>query len=147
LKQDTFAWSLTGPHIPAAAPVALRGGAATVAEAKRQLVDAMRAWAVWAGLRTPDGGPTTPRWVPEGADWHLLSGGFLAGRVRRPTNGPRHDPHWMLLGTSATECPGPRAGWGDSADAAKEDLLRAWQDGFSIWELDRRLTVPLQWTR
>jgi hypothetical protein len=136
-----FAWSLTGPHTPET-PVALRGEAATVAEARQQLVCAMRAWAVWAGLRTPDGGgPVAPRWVltkdarPEfleragdaASDWLMFSGDFVAGHVHRPAAGPRHDPHWILLGTSATEYPDPRAGWANSIDEAKEDLQRAWQ--------------------
>ena len=136
-----FVWSLTGPHTPEARR-ALRGEAATVAEAKQQLVDVMRAWAMWSGLRTPDGGgPVAPRWVltkdarPEflerasdaASDWLMFSGAFLAGHVHRPAGGPRHDPHWILLGTSATECPDPRAGWANSIDEAKEDLQRAWQ--------------------
>jgi hypothetical protein len=120
-------WSLTGPHTPEAR-VPMRGEALTVAEAKQQLVDAMRAWAIWAGLRTADGSdPPEPRWVQDGEDWHLLSGGFLARRVHRPGSGPRHDPHWMLLGTSNTECPGPRAGWAERIEAAKADLMRAWR--------------------
>jgi uncharacterized protein (DUF1330 family) len=63
----------------------------------------MRAWAVWAGVRTADGGgPVPPRWVltkghrPEllgladdtTTNWLLLSGGFVAGRVHRPAVGP-----------------------------------------------------------
>jgi hypothetical protein len=60
-------------------------------------------------------------------DWLMFSGAFLAGHVHRPAGGPRHDPHWILLGTSATECPDPRAGWANSIDEAKEDLQRAWQ--------------------
>jgi hypothetical protein len=72
-----------------------------VAEARQQLVDAMRAWAVWAGLRHPDGGgAVAPRWVltkdarPEflerggdaASDWLMFSGAFLAGAPagRRP---------------------------------------------------------------
>jgi hypothetical protein len=92
LKRDTFAWSLTGPH-ETEAPVRKRGEAATVAQAKQQLVNAMRAWAVWAGVRTADGGgPVAPHWVltkdhrpqllrladDQTTDWLLLSGGFLA---------------------------------------------------------------------
>jgi hypothetical protein len=92
-----------------------------VAEARQQLVDAMRAWAVWAGLRHPDGGGDAA------SDWLMFSGDFVAGHVHRPAGGPRHDPHWILLGTSATEYPDPRAGWANSIDEAKEDLQRAWQ--------------------
>jgi hypothetical protein len=61
------------------------------------------------------------------ADWLLVSGEFVAGHVHRPAGGPRRDPHWMLLGTSATECPGPRAGWAESIDGAKKQLLDAWR--------------------
>jgi hypothetical protein len=140
-QRIVFGWSLTGPHTPEA-PLAKRGEASMVAEAKQQLVDAMRAWAVWAGVRTADGGgPVAPRWVrteefrPEllgraedpTTNWLLLSGGFVAGHVYRPAVGPRQDPHWMLLGTSPTECPGSRAGWEESIDAAKRHLLDAWQ--------------------
>jgi hypothetical protein len=139
-QRIAFGWSFTGPHTPEA-PVAKRGEAASLAVAKQQLVNAMRAWAVWAGVRTVDGGgPVEPRWVltkdhrPEllgladdpMTNWLLLSGGFVAGHVHQPAAGPRHDPHWMLLGTSATECPGPRAGWAESIDLAKEQLLKAW---------------------
>ena len=122
-----FVWSLTGPHTPEA-PVPKHGETTTIVEAKQQLVDAMRAWAIWAGLRTADGSaPPAPRWVQDGEDWHLLSGGFRAGRVHRPGSGPRHDQHWMLLGASNTECPGPRSGWADSIDQAKADLVSAWR--------------------
>jgi hypothetical protein len=93
-------------------------------------------------VRTADGGgPVAPHWVltkdhrpqllrladDRTTDWLLHSGGFLAGHVHKPAVGPRQDPHWMLLGASSTQCPGPRAGWADSIDGAKEDLLRAWQ--------------------
>ena len=146
-----FVWSLTGPHTPEA-PVAQRGEAATMAEAQQQLVRAIRAWAAWAGLRPPEGGgPVAPRWVltkdvrPEflerggdaASDWLMFSGAFLAGHVHRPARGPRHDPHWILLGTSATEYPDPRAGWADSTDEAKEHLLGAWQAWLDWAELRR----------
>src|SRR5207344_2892908 len=59
-RRDRFAWSLSGP----AASVPAAGDAATLAEAKEQLVEAMRAWSVWAGVRQADGGgPVAPRWV------------------------------------------------------------------------------------
>jgi hypothetical protein len=121
--------------------VAKRGEAASVAVAKQQLVNAMRAWAVWAGVRTADGGgPVAPRWVLTNdlrpqllapaddptTNWLLLSGGFVAGHVHQPAVGPRHDAHWMLLGASNTECPGPRAGWAENIDLAKGQLLEAW---------------------
>jgi bifunctional non-homologous end joining protein LigD len=136
-KRDTLAGSLTGPHTPEA-PVKKSGEAATVAEAKDQLVAAMRAWAVWAGLRTPDGGRSVvPRWVltkdyrPQhiapiheaATDWLLISGGFVVGRVHRPSAGPRH---WSLLGTTKA-APIEQGGWADSIDAAKADLLSVWQ--------------------
>src|ERR1700758_1738998 len=57
-----FVWSLTGPVTPEA-PVTTRGEALTVAAAKGQLAAAMRAWAIWAGLRMADGTrPPAPRW-------------------------------------------------------------------------------------
>jgi hypothetical protein len=135
--REAFSWSLTGPHTPEA-PVKKSGEAATVAEAKDQLVAAMRAWAVWAGLRTPDGGRSVvPRWVltkdyrPQhiapiheaATDWLLISGGFVVGRVHRPSAGPRH---WSLLGTTKA-APIEQGGWADSIDAAKADLLSVWQ--------------------
>ena len=61
------------------------------------------------------------------SDWLMFSGNFVAGHVHRPAGGLRHDPHWILLGTSATECPYPRAGWANSIDEPKEHLLDAWR--------------------
>ena len=58
---------------------------ASVAETKQQLVEAMRARAIWAGLRTVDGSaPPAPRWVEERDAWYLVSGEFRAGNIRRP---------------------------------------------------------------
>lgn len=146
--QAVFSWSLTGPHTPEAA-VVLRGEAATLLEAKDQLVAAMRAWALWAGVRQPDGGgPVAPRWIltkdhrprpfvpayEEATDWLLISGGFVVGRVHRPAAGPRHDPHWSLLATSRS-APIEQGGWADSIDAAKADLLGAWQSWLEWAEL------------
>src|ERR1051326_5475376 len=54
--RTVFGWSLTGPYIPPQAPLRRRGEGPTVAAAKLQLVDAFRTWAIWAGLRQPDGG-------------------------------------------------------------------------------------------
>jgi len=128
-----FVWSLTGPHTPEA-PVALRGEATTVQEAKEQLVAAMRGWAVWAGVRPPG---RSLRWVltsehrtfdnagPD--DWLAISGEFVAGRVHRLTDGPLRGPHWMLFGVSAIDAPGPRAGSAERIDGAKARLLEAWQ--------------------
>ena len=136
-----FVWSLTGPLTPEA-PGRKRGEAASVADAKQELVAAMRAWAIWAGLRTRDGGgPVAPTWAQDGEDWRLFSGGFLAGRVRRPTTGPCRDPHWMLLGMSP-RTPGPRAGWADSIDAAKDALLRAWEEWLAWAELNHPEQQP-----
>jgi hypothetical protein len=152
-KRNTLSWSLTGPHTPEA-PVKKSGEAATLAEAKDQLVAAVRAWAVWAGVRTPDGGgPVVPRWVltkdyrpqhmapahEEATDWLLISGGFVVGRVQRPSDGPRHDPHWSLLGTTKA-APIEQAGWADSIDAAKAAVLSAWQ----AWLEWAELATPAQ---
>jgi hypothetical protein len=120
------------------------GDAATLAEAKQQLVDAMRAWSVWAGVRQADAaGPAAPRWVllrdhdPDhpmpattcdpATDGLLISGNFVVGRVHRPAAGPRHDPHWALLTSGPMQGPGASAGWAGSIGAAKEQLLVAWQ--------------------
>jgi hypothetical protein len=142
-RRDRFAWSLTGPATPAAS-VPAAGDAATLAEAKEQLVEAMRAWSVWAGVRQADGGgPVAPRWVllkehhpdhPMSAttcdpmtDWLLISGNFVAGRVQRPAGGPRHDPHWALLASGPMQGPGESAGWAESVEEAKGQLIAAWQ--------------------
>jgi hypothetical protein len=105
----------------------------------------MRAWAIWAGLRTAYGTPPPePRWeltkdhlAPSHpmltttrdptTDWMMISGGFTAGRVFRPAAGPKHDPHWKLLTSGPMQMPGSSSGWANSIDAAKEELLRAWQ--------------------
>ena len=93
--RTVFAWSLTGPHTPEAR-VAVRGEAVTVSEAKKQLIDAMRAWAIWAGLRSVDDStPPEPRWVQEDEGWLLMYGELRAGRVYR-------DLRWILLGMSPT---------------------------------------------
>lgn len=64
--RSVFEWLLTGPQTPEA-KVPLRGEAASVEDAKRQLVEAIRGWAIWAGLRTVEGAaPLAPRWVQEG---------------------------------------------------------------------------------
>jgi hypothetical protein len=109
----------------------------------------MRAWAVSAGVRTPDGGgPVVPRWVltedhqpqrfvpayEEETDWLLVSGDFVVGRMHRPPGGPRHDPHWLLMGTR-TSVPAERGGWADSIEAAKANLLSAWQAWLECAEL------------
>lgn len=123
-----FVWSLTGPHTPEA-PVAKGGEAATVAEAKEQLVDAMRGWAVSAGLRSAgDNAPLGPRWVAEDGGWFLISGAFRAGRVYR-------DLHWMLLGMSPTDTPGQRVGRAANLTKAKADMLKAWQNWLRWAEL------------
>ena len=97
--------------------------------AKAQLAAAMRTWAIWAGLRTADGSaPPLPRWVEEGAEWRLLSGGFLAGRVRQPTIAC----HWQLLTSGPMQGPGALFGQSASIDAAKADLLKAWQT-WLVW--------------
>lgn len=115
-----FVWSLTGPHTPEAR-VPMRGEAPTIAEAKQQMVDAMRAWAIWAGLRSADdSAPREPRWVEQDEGWLLISGEFGAGRVYR-------DLHWMLLGMSPTHTPGQRVGRAPSVKEAKAELLSAWQ--------------------
>ena len=122
-----FVWSLTGPHTPEAR-VPMRGEVLTVPAAKGQLAGAMRAWAIWAGVRTADGrAPPTPRWVQDGEDWRLLSGGFLAGRIHRPTSGPRRDLRWELLTSGPMAMPGASAGWSDSIDGAEAALLSAWR--------------------
>lgn len=123
-----FVWSLTGPVTPEA-PVATRGEALTVAAAKGQLTAAMRAWAIWAGLRTADSSaPQAPRWAQEGDEWRLLSGGFVAGRVHWPTiAGRRHKPHWQLLTSGPMQMPAASTGPADRIDQAKAELLSAWQ--------------------
>jgi len=105
-----FCWSLTGPYVPGDV-MTNRGEAGTLDNAKAGLVDAMRRWSIWAGVRQADGaGPVAPRWVltrdhfagdhgmlkttcDPTTDWLLMSGGFSAGRVHRPADGPRQDPH------------------------------------------------------
>src|SRR5690348_16541569 len=63
-SRTVLGWSLTGPYEPPGAGVVTRGDAATVADAKAQIVDTMRQWSIWAGVRQPDGGgPVDPQWV------------------------------------------------------------------------------------
>ena len=130
-----FVWSLTGP-VTSEAPVATRGEAPSVAAAKGQLAAAMRAWAIWAGVRTGDGSaPPAPRWLQEGEEWRLLSGGFRAGRVHRATIGPRRDPRWEVLTSGPMAMLGVSAGWADTVDEAKAQLLDAWQAWLAWAEL------------
>jgi hypothetical protein len=139
-----YVWSFTGATTPEA-PVRTRGEAPSVAAAKKQLAAAMRAWAIWAGMRQPKGGGTVaPRWVltserigPDhpinrttcepATDWMLMSGGLTVGRVFRPAAGPKNDPLWMLLMSGPMAMPGASAGLANSIDAAKGELLAAWQ--------------------
>jgi hypothetical protein len=144
-----FSWSLTGPHTPEA-PVKKSGQAVTLAEAKDQLVAAMRAWAIWAGVRTADGGgPVGSQWIltkdhqprnlgpayEDETDWLLISGGFVVGRVHRPAAGMQHDPHWAFLAGTGNSAPIELGGWADSIDAAKAGLLNAWQKWLEWAEL------------
>jgi hypothetical protein len=46
-------------------------------------------------------------------DWLMLAGDFVAGRVHRPAEGPRHDPHWMLLPSSPMAMPASSWGWAE----------------------------------
>jgi hypothetical protein len=120
-QRVVFCWSLTGPHTPEA-PLAKRGEAATVAGAKQQLVDAMRAWAIWAGVRQSDGGgPVEPRWTEGDDEWQLISGEFVAGRIYRPVVlGPVQDLQWQLLTSGPMQGPGRLIGRAASIDAAKD---------------------------
>jgi hypothetical protein len=134
-RQDIFAWSLTGPHSPL---VSMRGDAATVDEAKERLIDGLRTWAAWAGVRRE--GADAPRWMrtnehqprhfgpayEDETDWLLLSGGLGVGRVHRPLAGPRHDPHWRLTGLHTPQAPIDQQGWVLSIKAGKADLFSAW---------------------
>jgi hypothetical protein len=135
--RSVFTWSLNGPHTPQA-PVDKHGGAPSVAAAKESLVAALRAWAVWAGIRAPDGGgPVTPHWhlADEGDDvWLLMSGSFAVGRVLRPATGPRQDPHWMLTGARARGAAGAVRLGGENRDrevgAGQRVACMADVDGF-----------------
>ena len=60
-------------------------------------------------------------------DWLLISGNFVAGRVHGPAGGPRRDPHWALLTSGPMQGPGVSAGWAESVEAAKGQLIAAWQ--------------------
>ena len=149
-----FVWSLPGPHTPEA-PVTLHGEATSLKDAMQQIVDAMRAWTIWAGLRTADGSaPPEPRWLLTAehlgrdhpmmtatcdatTDWLMISGGFAAGRVFRPVAGPRHDPHWMLFTSGPMRMRGTSAGWADSVEEAKANLLRAWHAWLEWAELQQ----------
>ena len=98
------------------------------------------AWAVWAGVRTADGGgPVEPHWVrtrevardvapssDELSDWLLMSTALMIGRVHRPRAGPGHDPHWMLFGPASTSAPIEHAGWAASTEEAQARLRGAW---------------------
>jgi hypothetical protein len=128
-QRIVFAWSLTGAYIPPDTVLPRRGEGATVDEAKAQLVAALRAWAIWAGLRTVDGTtPQAPTWVPERGEWRLLSGGFRAGRVHwLKLSGREPEPRWQLLTSGPMEMPGTSAGCADCIADAKADLLKAWQ--------------------
>ena len=73
------------------------GDAATIEQAKKRLIAALRTWAAWAGVRRD--GADAPRWVSrrdlatrsfslayeDETDWVLVSGEFVVGRVHRPS--------------------------------------------------------------
>jgi hypothetical protein len=71
-------------------------------------------------------------------DWLMISGEFVAGRVYQPANGPRHEAHWMLVTSGPMQMPGSSAGWGESIDAAREQLLASWQAWLKWAELRRK---------
>jgi hypothetical protein len=140
---QVYAWSLTGPYAPPAVPLTDRGEADTVEAAKEQLIEAMRSWAMWAGLRQSDGGgPVPPRWVraaehtphrpvtitrdPD-THWLMLSGAFIAGRIYRPPRPLRNRLVWQLLATGPMQGPGPNMGAAETVEVGKDRVRDAWQ--------------------
>jgi hypothetical protein len=146
-RQDIFLWSLTGPHAPV---MSMRGDATTIDDAKERLITALYAWAAWAGMRRD--GADAPRWIltrdhqlrifgpayEDETDWLLLSSKFVVGRVHRPLQGPRHDPHWALTGPHTPQAPLERQGWSLSLEGGKANLFSAWCE----WLRWAELPVP-----
>jgi hypothetical protein len=79
----------------------------------------------WIKTNDYEPSPHKPRYADD--DWLMLSGEWVVGRVSPAYGGPHTGCNWMLTGPHTSSAPISTRGTGESADAAKAELLTSWR--------------------